>query len=233
MISAGRPLVAFRDHLEWAIERATDIIDIGTNQRFAKELRPLEGLFAGKRYRASGYAPERTGSPYDCDLHIDACDIALPDESVDCVICIEVLEHLADPFRSASELLRILRPGGRLFLTVPFLTGFYGHVDSQSGSHRDFPDYWRFTHQGLQKLFAPLGDLRVTPLDGPIEFRVRSTPLARFVDAFPLRQVLDTIDRPRPGKATTRHVVVGEKLALPCWANAASKHISEPLAQDG
>ncbi len=116
-------------------------------------MRPLDGLFAGKCYRVSGHQPARTGSAYDCDLHIDAFDIALPDASVDCVICIEVLE----------------------------------------------------------RLFAPLEQLCVTPLDGPIEFRLRSTPMVRFVDSFPVRQLIDLIDRPRRGKATTRHVVIGEK----------------------
>ena len=57
MFKAGRPRHRFVSKLEWAIDGATEILDIGTNQRFAKELRALEPKFAGKAYKAAGYRP--------------------------------------------------------------------------------------------------------------------------------------------------------------------------------
>ncbi len=209
MFKAGRPRQKFVSKLEWAIDGAADILDIGTNQRFAKELRKLEPMFEGKGYKAAGYQPSLTLGDYNCDLDLDLCAIALPDRSVDCVLCIEVLEHCGDPFLAARELQRILRPGGALFLTVPFIASYHGHKASQSGSHEEFPDYWRFTHQGLEKLFAAFDELEVVPLDGPLETRVRWTPLVRIVDRFPIRQLLDRFDWPQPGRATTRHMVTG------------------------
>ena len=209
MFKAGRPRQKFVSKLAWAVDGATDVLDIGTDQRFAKELRALEPMLAGKAYKAAGYRPSLTYGAYNCDLDLDVCAIDLPDRSVDCVLCIEVLEHCGDPVRAARELQRILRPGGALFLTVPFIASYHGHQASQSGSHEDFPDYWRFTHQGLEKLFAGFDELDVAPLDGPLETRVRWTPLIRFVDRFPLRQLLDRFDWPQPGRATTRHMVTG------------------------
>jgi SAM-dependent methyltransferase len=209
LLTAGRPWKLFQATLEKALAGAKDVIDVGTDQRFSKELRPLVSMFDGKNYLAAGYQPEQRFGIYNCDLHLDVCNIALPDKSQDCVICIEVLEHCVNPMAAAGELIRILRPGGALFLTVPFLSGFHGHSQSQSGAHSDYPDFWRFTHQGLGLMFASLSELEVQPLDGPIEFRVRSTPLVRAVDKFPTRQLLDYFDRPRPGKATTRHLVYG------------------------
>ena len=210
-ITAGRPLQLFKDGLAKALNGATDVLDIGTEYRFRKELRPLEGWFKDKNYQAAGYRPRMDFGEYNCDLDLDACKIDLPDGSFDCVICLEVLEHVADPFAAARELQRILRPGGALFLTVPFLTGYHGVQDSKSGSHDDFPDYWRYTHQGLQKLFADLRGLEVTPLNGPIEFRLRFTPLNRWIDRAPLRRMIDRFDRPRLGSTTTRHMLIGRR----------------------
>ena len=211
MYSAGNPWRTFTSRLATALDGAVDVLDIGTDQRFSKELRALEGMFGKARYVAAGFRPEMKFGAYNCDLHLDVCAIEQSDDSYDAVICLEVLEHCADPFAASRELLRILRPGGALFLTVPFLTGYHGHPDSGSGSHSEYPDYWRFTHQGLARMFSDLDDLEVTPLDGPLEFRFRMTPAVRLVDRFPLRQLLDRFDAPRPGKATTRHLVTGRK----------------------
>lgn len=214
MYSAGKPWQTFETRLRDALDGATDVLDVGTDQRFSKELRPLERIFDGKSYLAAGYHPADRFGAYNCDLHLDVCEIAQPDASFDCVICLEVLEHCVDPFAAARELVRILRPEGRLFLTVPFLTSYHGHQGSQSGAHDDYPDFWRFTHQGLERLFGGLEELQVTPLDGPVEFRLRATPVVRVIDKFPVRQLVDAIDRPRPGKATTRHLVTGRKPAV-------------------
>jgi ubiquinone/menaquinone biosynthesis C-methylase UbiE len=46
-------------------------------------------------------------------------DIPLPDESADCVTCFTVLEHVNDELATLREMKRVLRPGGRLLLTVP------------------------------------------------------------------------------------------------------------------
>jgi SAM-dependent methyltransferase len=210
-ITAGRPLQIFRDALAEALAGANDILDIGTEYRFRKELRPLKDWFKGKNYKATGFHPRMDFGEDNCDLDLDICAIDLPDASFDCVICLEVLEHVANPFAAANELLRILRPGGALFLTVPFLHGYHGHPESASASHDSFPDYWRFTHQGLEMLFANLRELKIVPLTGPIEFRLRFTPAASWIDRTPLRQLVDQIDRPELGRATTRHVVTGRR----------------------
>ena len=211
MISAGKPWKLYQERLKWALNGANDVLDIGTDKRFSKELRTLRQLFDEKRYLAAGFQPSDQYGDDNCDLDLDVCAIDLPDASFDCVICIEVLEHCADPFIAAKELQRILRPGGALFLTVPFLTSFHGSTGVQTGAHGAFPDYWRFTHQGLEKMFAGMDELKVMPFDGPIEFRVRSTPLVRFVDKQPLRGLLDRYDWPAAGKSTTRHLVTGRK----------------------
>ena len=208
MIRSGAAYDLFERLLREAVADAASVLDIGTSQRFAKELSPYRELLTGHGYRAAGYRPEPMGAD-TCDLDLDVQAIALPDDSEDCVLCLEVLEHVTDPFRAARELMRIIRPGGRLFLTVPFLTSYHGKGDTPD--HAGYPDFWRFTHQGLQHLFAELDDLRVEAVTGPIEARLRFMMIDRLLDAFPARQLLDRIDRPVAGRMTNRHIVTGRK----------------------
>jgi 2-polyprenyl-3-methyl-5-hydroxy-6-metoxy-1,4-benzoquinol methylase len=51
-----------------------------------------------------------------------------PDGSFDVVILSAVLEHLYNPNEVLSEISRILRPGGALFLDVPNEAGLYFHI---------------------------------------------------------------------------------------------------------
>jgi len=64
----------------------------------------------------------------------------------DAVISNAVLEHVRDPFRAASEITRVLKPGGKLFCCVPFLQPFHGYPNH----------YYNMTHEGLANLFHKL-----------------------------------------------------------------------------
>lgn len=57
------------------------------------------------------------------DLKLDIERIALPDGSVDTVICCHVLEHVDDR-QALRELHRILAPGGALVAMVPLIEGW-------------------------------------------------------------------------------------------------------------
>lgn len=77
---------------------------------------------------------ERFNKGYGFDIAVDAgkntdkiilqaadlnTNIPLPDESVDRVTSLAVLEHLTDRDRHLQEIFRILQPGGQLLLTTP------------------------------------------------------------------------------------------------------------------
>ncbi len=53
----------------------------------------------------------------------DICALTYSSSSFDLVVCNEVLEHVYDLEAALSELVRILRPGGKLLVTVPFAFG--------------------------------------------------------------------------------------------------------------
>lgn len=68
----------------------------------------------------------------------------------DLVVSIAVLEHVRDPFRCAAELYRALKPGGELFVAVPFLQPFHGYPNH----------YYNMTSSGVLNLFKePLTDV--------------------------------------------------------------------------
>lgn len=70
------------------------------------------------------------------------------DASVDTVFCLEVLEHVQRPHLAVAEIFRILRPGGIVIGSTPFLLGMH-----------DAPgDYFRFTRHGLKVLFGQFGE---------------------------------------------------------------------------
>ena len=76
------------------------------------------------------------------DYVSDITNISVDDASFDVVICTEVLEHTPEPAKVIAEIARILRTGGRLFLTAPLGSGlhqlpfhFYGGFTPQWYKH--------------------------------------------------------------------------------------------------
>lgn len=59
-------------------------------------------------------------------LVMDIQNIAAHTENFDIVLCCETLEHVPHPARALAELSRVLKPGGRLFLTTPNYLGLMG-----------------------------------------------------------------------------------------------------------
>jgi len=67
--------------------------------------------------RAARREAERRGTPCAFVL-ADLCNSPLPTERFDLVVMTDVLEHLEQPARALREAARLLRPGGRVFLST-------------------------------------------------------------------------------------------------------------------
>jgi SAM-dependent methyltransferase len=65
---------------------------------------------------AARYAVTELGIP---TLNAILEDAALPSASVDVVVMLHVIEHVADPMRTLREIFRVLKPGGHLVLETP------------------------------------------------------------------------------------------------------------------
>jgi SAM-dependent methyltransferase len=60
---------------------------------------------------------------YKCDLH----NLIIGNNEYDVIICTEVLEHVMSPSRVISEFHRVLKPGGKLVMTVPQCYGVHSN----------------------------------------------------------------------------------------------------------
>ena len=144
---------------------------------------------------------ERVGG---VDFIADVMDMAPVDSgSFDVVLCSQVLEHVNDPARALAEIHRVLAPGGRLVLTVPFL----------SRLHEVPHDYFRYTEFGLRHLLAGAGS------------RVESVDAAGSLASFTGHQVSTVLLCSTWGVPVLRDVVFWLNLAfvvLPCaWIDRA------------
>lgn len=83
----------------------------------------------------------------DFVLDITKSPVPLSDGSQDHIFLFNILEHLASPDVALREAHRLLKTGGTIIGTIPFLVNV----------HRDPEDYARFTDTALHALFARNG----------------------------------------------------------------------------
>lgn len=85
------------------------------------------------------------------DIVGDICSYDFQGRTFDTVVICEVLEHLYAPHKGVETVYNVLKPGGRLILTTPFILPLH-----------DRPyDYFRFTKYGLQYLLEKFSEVKV------------------------------------------------------------------------
>lgn len=134
----------------WLAESAKGrVLDIGCADRWVEPRLSSGCEYIGLDYPVTGQ--QMYGSRPD--VLADASAMPLADESIDTVIILEVLEHLRHPREALQEIARILRPQGKVLLSMPFLYPIH-----------DAPhDYQRLTIHGLARDAESAG-LRVDSL---------------------------------------------------------------------
>lgn len=99
--------------------------------------------------------------PFANVLIVNTCDrVPFKNNTCDGVLLEYVLEHVEDPRDLLKEVFRVLKPGAPVLATVPFKQNYHACPN----------DYWRFTHEGLEKLLASEGftDIKVEVYGGPV-----------------------------------------------------------------
>jgi SAM-dependent methyltransferase len=116
-------------------------------------------LNLGSGFRASprGFlAIDREAYP-GIAVRADLASLPLRDGTVDGILCEMVLEHVPDAEAALGEFRRILKPGGRIYLAVPFLWPY----------HASPHDYRRWTMSGLERDLAGFETLSAGLSGGP------------------------------------------------------------------
>ncbi len=87
----------------------------------------------------------------------DAHSLPFKDNSIEAVICAEVLEHVKDPEVVINEINRVLTGSGSVYVSVPFLFPF----------HASPIDFRRWTHEGLKELLRKFEIIEIGVYAGP------------------------------------------------------------------
>jgi SAM-dependent methyltransferase len=125
------------------------LLEIGPQERSL-----VKETFAGFEYQSldvvDTYGPTYVGD-------ITRLNPQIADQSFDCVICMEVLEHCLQPFDAIKELRRMLKDGGHLLVSSPLNWRIHGPV----------PDCWRFTEHGYKVLLKDFDQVEIDILETP------------------------------------------------------------------
>ena len=102
--------------------------------------RPYAPLFAAQQYESCDVPGGFYKAQHDFLCFLDS--VPRPDAHYDAVLLTQVLEHVPDPDAVLRELRRVLKPGGRLILSVPLNGPLHGEPWH----------FFQFTHYGLAAL---------------------------------------------------------------------------------
>ena len=114
------------------------LLDIGCSDQSLRQYISPETSYIGLDYLTTA------SQLYETRPHIYADAQALPflAASVDTVTLLDVMEHIPDPSLALSEVFRVLKPNGRVVISVPFIYPIH-----------DAPfDFQRWTTYGIKKM---------------------------------------------------------------------------------
>lgn len=82
----------------------------------------------------------------DLTEDFEQIDLKLCGQRFGTIFCLSVLEHCEQPFKMAENLTLLLEPKGRICISAPFSWKIHAYPN----------DYWRFTPEGIRRLFPRL-----------------------------------------------------------------------------
>ncbi|HWG98487.1 MAG TPA: class I SAM-dependent methyltransferase [Pilimelia sp.] len=184
-----REALIMRRVRRWGPPRGAHALDAGAGAgslalrlaRHGHRVTAVDGSPAFVR-RLQALLARAPGGPHAA-LTGDVGGLPVDDRVADLVVCAEVLEHLDDDAAAARELVRVMRPGALLVVTVPAGPRRFDWTDRWAGHRR------RYTARGLRALLedAGLEDVRVRawgfPLSGLFHRHVYRPALRRRIDA--------------------------------------------------
>jgi SAM-dependent methyltransferase len=144
--------VSARIEYERRVASKDTVLDVGGRNSTSSSNRKLRELSTNTKTRIistdviAEYAP---------DLVDDICNTQIASGTFDGVYCAAVLEHVEDYVSAVNNIHKILKPGGEVFIYVPFFWCVH-----------DFMDYHRFTFTELARMLRIFGEYRLFVPDG-------------------------------------------------------------------
>ena len=134
------------------------VLEIGAGiGNLSRHLAPRRKLYVASDFDVEHLARMRTRLQHRPNLEIRLCDLAKAEDfeslagKLDTVVCLNVVEHVADDLAALENLHRALRGGGRAIVLVPHGQGIYGTLDEALGHYR------RYSHEELQQKMERAG----------------------------------------------------------------------------
>lgn len=115
------------------------ILDVGCGSKPYQHLFVNATQYIGLDIEVSGHNHQNS----KVDIFYNGDTLPFDDASIDNLVCFEVLEHVFNFNELINEMYRVLKPGGKLLITVPFAFP----------EHESPFDFFRYTSFGLNKLF--------------------------------------------------------------------------------
>jgi SAM-dependent methyltransferase len=143
----------FVEDVAQRLPKGASILDAGAGESVYKK------LFTHCEYKAIDLAVGESRWNYsNLDYVGPLHEMPIADEVFDAVLCTQVLEHLEWPRESVKEMYRVLKPDGKLFMTVPMA----------QNEHQVPYDFFRYTSYGLESICKHSGfqSVKIIPLGG-------------------------------------------------------------------
>jgi len=146
------------------------VLDVGCGRK------PYESLFICDQYTGLEIDTPENRQNQKVDLFYDGKHIPVKNDFFDNIVMFEVLEHVFNPDEFVAELYRVLKPGGAMLMTAPFVWD----------EHSQPYDYARYSSFGLKFILEKHGfeilEQRKTLTDIRILFQLINSYIFRFVN---------------------------------------------------
>lgn len=197
----------FFEKSELLLEKGNFVLDIGgglrvsrkKGNRFDKKRERLLPFVERTEYKIIDPVPD-----YEPDIVGDIHHLPLEKNSVDAIFCLAVLEHVENPWKAVEEMHRVLRPGGKILLYIPFL--YYYHAEQ--GYYRD---YWRFSLDASKLLMRSFIKTEFVSVRGAFETILNLVPGGKMKILVSVARILDRVFKKTESLQTSGYYIYGEK----------------------
>lgn len=151
MLESLQPIISTYTWLDRRILKRTlasfsgKVLDVGCGNKRLQTYLPAAAEYTGLDYNPAA----------DMQMDISQDHYPFDDNSFDYVICNAVLEHVKNDDFVLKEIYRVLKPGGTLYVSIPFMQPY----------HADPDDYRRYTAYGLEAKLEQHSFINIQPME--------------------------------------------------------------------